>query len=466
MLFLESVLSFFILMLMRRNFTLGFKLLPSRAPLGAKGKRFPALYTSLAEASSDSSTLTKNFISNIVEEDIRNGKNGGRVCTRFPPEPNGYLHLGHAKSICLNFGIASSYNGVTNMRFDDTNPAKEDMEYVRAILDDVRWLVTDTTTPANDPWDKSVRHASDYFQEIYDSAVYLIKEGKAYVDNLSQEQMKDYRGTLTSPGINSPYRNRSIEENLLLFEQMRDGKFMDGHCVLRAKIDMSSPNINMRDPTIYRIKRAPHPLTGDKWVIYPMYDYAHAISDALEEITHSLCTLEFADHRPLYDWTIDNLLPSGIFPNGHKGWRPVQTEFSRLNLQYTVLSKRKLIQLVSEKHVNGWDDPRMPTLCGIRRRGYPASALRLFCDRVGISKAENNIDLSVLEDSAREILEDQAPRVLAVVNPLKVTIKNWPANVVEDFSADTHQKREDLGKRSIPFSSTLCIDRDDFFDTV
>jgi len=324
------------------------------------------------------SGLLKNFISNIIEEDIANHKNGGRVVTRFPPEPNGYLHLGHAKSVNFNFGIAAAYGGVTNMRFDDTNPAKEDMEYVLSILDDVRWLVKGDTNADPAPWVGKVRHASDYFQVIYDSAEYLIALGLAYVDDLTAEQMREYRGTLTEPGKNSPYRDRCIDENLSLFRQMKSGAFNDGEKVLRAKIDMSSPNMNLRDPTLYRIKRAAHPITGSQWLIYPMYDYAHAISDAMEGITHSLCTLEFADHRPLYDWTIDHLMPSGLLPFADQGWRPRQYEFSRLNVQFTVLSKRKLIQLVNDKHVNGWDDPRMPTICGMRRRGYPSSALRLF----------------------------------------------------------------------------------------
>lgn len=408
---------------------------------------------------------TKNFITNIVEEDIESKRNDGRLVTRFPPEPNGYLHLGHAKSICLNFGLATTYNGVTNMRFDDTNPAKEDMEYVNSILDDVKWIITDSINPPSPPWNGNVHHASDYFQTLYDSAVYLIKNNLAYVDDLSAEDMKAYRGTLTEPGSDSPFRSRSVEENLRLFEEMKFGNFPDGHCVLRAKIDNTSPNTNMRDPTMYRIKRATHPITGDTWCIYPMYDFAHALSDAIEGITHSLCTLEFSDHRPLYDWFIDKLEASDILPHSKKGWRPTQIEFSRLNLQYTVLSKRKLIKLVTEKHVQGWDDPRMPTISGIRRRGYPASAIRLFCDRVGISKAENNIDMTVLEDCVRDTLDWDAPRAFAIADPIKVNISNWPENEVKSFQAERHPKRPELGSRMLPFSGSLYIDRDDFFDT-
>ena len=416
--------------------------------------------------SADGGQLLKNFVTNIIDKDLAEGRNGGRIVTRFPPEPNGYLHLGHAKSISINFGLGSAYKGVTHMRFDDTNPAKEDMEYVNSILEDVRWLVGGTTNvddPA--PWFGDVRHTSDYFDTLYDAAEFLIKEGKAYVDELSPEQVREYRGTLTESGKDSPYRTRSIEENLQMFRDMRDGKYEDGKCVLRAKIDMTSANMNMRDPTLYRLKKADHPMTGNKWCIYPMYDYAHAMSDAIEGITHSLCTLEFADHRPLYDWTIDSILPSGLLPGSAEGWRPTQTEFSRLNLQYTVLSKRKLIQLVTEKHVSGWDDPRMPTLSGVRRRGYPPEAIRLFCDRMGISKAENNIDMSILEDCVRETLDSSAPRALVVVKPLKVTITNWPTDKTEIFTAERHPKRAELGTRDIPFSGSVFIDKDDFHDT-
>lgn len=433
-----------------------------------KGFASLRMHVDPAAASSTAAIATpnKNFITNIIDDDIASNKNGGRVVTRFPPEPNGYLHLGHAKSICFNFGVADSYKGSTNMRFDDTNPAKEDMEYVNSILDDVRWLITSDTKAHVAPWSGSVRHASDYFDVICDAAVYLIKNNLAYVDNLTPEEMKEYRGTLTEVGKDSPYRSRTIEENLQLFADMKSGKFQDGHCVLRAKIDMSSANINLRDPTLYRIKKASHPITGDKWSIYPMYDFAHVISDALEGITHSLCTLEFADHRPLYDWFLDNLATSGLLPDSDKGWRPTQIEFSRLNLQYAVLSKRKLIQLVTEKHVDGWDDPRMPTICGVRRRGYPATALKLFCDRIGVSKAENNIDMSVLEDCVRETLDADAPRAFAVQNPLKVTISNWPEDIEqEDFTAECHPKKPELGSRVIPLTKDLYVDRDDFFDT-
>jgi len=409
--------------------------------------------------------ISKNFITNIIEDDLRLNRNGGRVVTRFPPEPNGYLHLGHAKSICLNFGIAKKYKGVTHMRFDDTNPAKEYIEYVKSILEDVKWLTSDEEAENSTPWFGPVRHASDYFDTLYHAAIYLVKNGLAYVDDLTPDQMKEYRGTLTEPGKDSPYRKRGISENLDLFESMATGKFPDGHCVLRAKIDNTSPNLNLRDPTLYRIKRAVHPITGSKWCIYPMYDFAHAVSDACEGITHSLCTLEFADHRPLYDWIIDSLNPSGLLPFSNKGWRPVQTEFSRLNLQFTVLSKRKLIQLVNEKYVTGWDDPRMPTICGVRRRGYPASAIKLFCERVGISKADNNIDMSVLEDCVRETLDSRAPRILAVQHPLKITVTNWPNDKVEIFEAERHPKVHSWGKREIPFSGEVYIDREDFFDT-
>ena len=413
--------------------------------------------------------LLKNFVTNIIDDDLAQNRNGGRIVTRFPPEPNGYLHLGHAKSVNINFGLAKAYKGVTHMRFDDTNPAKEEIEYVNSILEDVRWLVNtekSTGPEADRPWEGDVRHASDYFPKIYEAAEYLIQQGLAYVDDSTPEQMKELRGTLTKPGQDSPYRTRSVEENLQLFRDMKEGKMEDGKCVLRAKIDMSSPNMNLRDPTLYRIKRAEHPLTGNQWCIYPMYDFAHSMSDALEGITHSLCTLEFLDHRPVYDWVIDNLLGSGILPHGEEGWRPNQTEFSRLNLQYTVLSKRKLIQLVTEKHVQGWDDPRMPTISGVRRRGYPAEALRLFCDRMGISKAENNIDITILEDCVRETLDADSPRVLAVLDPLKVTITNWPVDTAEEiFTCENHPKRPDLGTREVPLSSTVYIDREDFFDT-
>mmetsp|Transcript_10181 Transcript_10181/g.23836 ORF Transcript_10181/g.23836 Transcript_10181/m.23836 type:complete len:872 (+) Transcript_10181:59-2674(+) len=396
----------------------------------------------------------KHFISNMIQKDIEEGRHN-KVVTRFPPEPNGYLHIGHAKSICLNFGVAKDFKGVTNMRFDDTNPVKEDQEYVDSILTDVRWLVSgDEKGP--DPWDGNVRHASDYFDVFYDAAVHLIKKGKAYVESLSAEEMREYRGSLTTPGKESPYRDRSVEENLEMFEKMKNGDYEEGQHCLRAKIDMASPNLNMRDPALYRVRKAEHVMTGNKWCIYPMYDFAHCISDALEEITHSLCTLEFEDHRPLYDWVLDELEDSDLIT-----CHPRQTEFSRLNLQYTVLSKRKLIQLVEGKHVAGWSDPRMPTISGVRRRGYTPEALRLFCERVGISKADNNIDMSVLEDCARTTLEDTAARAFAVLQPIKVTITNWPEGKVEMFEADVHPKK-DMGKREIPFSGSVYIDSDDF----
>jgi len=440
--------------------------------LGSGARRVPAMMSDKTEggvAAEPYTQLFKNFVTNIIDEDIAAGRNGGRVVTRFPPEPNGYLHLGHAKSIRINFGLAGHYNGVTHMRFDDTNPEKEEMEYIRSILDDVRWLVggsngSEENAPA--PWFGPVRHASDYFQTLYDGAEYLIQKGLAYVDDLTPEEMREYRGTLTQPGKDSPSRTRSVEENLRLFRAMKNGELPDGKCVLRAKIDMSAANMNLRDPTLYRIKRAAHPMTGDKWCIYPMYDYAHAVSDALEAITHSLCSLEFADHRPLYDWLLDALSPSGLIPPlSEKGWRPVQTEFSRLNLQYTVLSKRKLIQLVTEKHVEGWDDPRMPTISGVRRRGFPAEAIKLFCDRTGISKAENNIDWAVLEDCVRETLDNTAPRAFALQDPIKVTITNLPEETTEVFQPENHPKQPNLGSRQVPFCKHLLLDRDDFFDT-
>lgn len=413
------------------------------------------------------SNIFKSFVANIIESDLQSGKNGGRVVTRFPPEPNGYLHLGHAKSINLNFELAKAYGGVTHMRFDDTNPEKEDVEYFRSILDDVRWIVNGDIN-SEDPWFGKIRYASDYFPTIYQAAEYLIQNGMAYVDDLSHEDLKKYRGTLTESGINSPFRNRSIEENLFLFRKMKNGDFPEGHCILRAKIDMSHPNMNLRDPTLYRIKHCPHPMTGNSWVIYPMYDFAHAISDALENITHSLCTLEFENHRPLYDWTIDQLKNSQLLPNSEKGWRPNQYEFSRLNIQYTILSKRKLIQLVSNKIVEGWDDPRLPTISALRRRGFPSEALKLFCDRVGISKVDSNIDLSVLEDCAREILDYKVPRAFAIRNPLKIVITNWDSKDSrnwEEFFIDNHPQRPELGKRIINFGKELYISSDDFFDT-
>ena len=407
--------------------------------------------------------LLRNFVANKIDADLASGKNDGRVVTRFPPEPNGYLHLGHAKSICINFGLARHYNGITHMRFDDTNPAKEDMKYVTSILNDVRWLVG--LSGDKEPWHGPVRHASDYFLTFYAAAEVLIRKGLAYVDHQSSHELQQSRGSLTVAGTPSPYRSRSVDENLALFADMRNGKVGEGECVLRAKIDMASSNMNMRDPTLYRVKRVPHPMTGDEWVIYPMYDFAHALSDAIEGVTHSLCTLEFEDHRPLYDWVIDNVTGSGLLLGEDLGWRSVQTEFARLNVQYTVLSKRKLIQLVEGGHVDGWDDPRMPTLVGLRKRGYPAEAIWSFCDRLGVSKVENNIDISILEDCVRESLDHSSPRALAVLQPLRVIITNWAEENTELFDVPLHPKRPEMGSRNIPFSRVIYIDRDDFHDS-
>ncbi len=388
-----------------------------------------------------------NFIRQIIDADIDAGKNGGRVVTRFPPEPNGYLHIGHAKSICLNFGIAQDYRGSCNLRFDDTNPHKENLEYIEAIKADVRWLGFE--------WD-SLFFASDYFEHLYEYAVGLIKAGKAYVCDLSAEQIREYRGTLTEPGRESPYRNRSVEENLDLFRRMRAGEFRDGERVLRAKIDMSSPNINMRDPALYRIRHGViHHQTGAEWCIYPMYDYTHPISDALEGITHSICTLEFADHRPLYDWTLDNI-PAPCHPQ--------QIEFSRLNLEYTVMSKRKLTELVSEGYVEGWDDPRMPTIAGMRRRGYTPASIRDFCARIGVSKSENTVEMGVLENCVREDLNMHAPRRMAVLHPLKVVITDYPPNRVEHLEVANHPQNPSMGSRVLAFTSEIYIDRADFME--
>jgi glutaminyl-tRNA synthetase len=387
-----------------------------------------------------------HFIRTIIEGDLRNGKHKA-IATRFPPEPNGYLHVGHAKSICLNFGLAQDYAGKCNLRFDDTNPEKESDEYARSIQDDVQWL--------GFQWDGQVHWASDYFAQLYDYAVELIKQGKAYVDDLSAEEMRIYRGTLTEPGKNSPYRDRSVEENLDLFARMRSGEFPDGAKLLRAKIDMASPNINLRDPAIYRIRRAHHIRTGDQWCIYPMYDYTHCISDALENITHSLCTLEFEDHRPLYDWVLDQLpVPC----------HPQQIEFSRLELQYTITSKRKLLQLVTDKLVAGWDDPRMPTITGMRRRGYTAEGIREFARRIGISKSENIVDMSVLEGCIREDMEIRAPRVMAVVKPLKVVITNFVEGQTGSREGEFHSQHPELGKRLVPFAQEIWIEADDFME--
>jgi glutaminyl-tRNA synthetase len=384
-----------------------------------------------------------DFIRAIVEADLTSGKHR-HAATRFPPEPNGYLHIGHAKSICLNFGIASEFGGTCNLRFDDTNPAKEDVEYVESIQEDVAWL--------GFKWD-ALLYASDYFERLYEFAVTLIRRGKAYVDSLTADQIRDYRGTLTEPGRNSPYRDRSVEENLDLFARMRAAEFPDGAHVLRAKIDMASPNFNLRDPALYRIRHASHHRTGDAWCIYPMYDYAHPISDALEGITHSLCTLEFEDHRPLYDWLVENLFERD---------RPRQIEFARLNLNYTVMSKRKLLQLVQQKYVSGWDDPRMPTVSGLRRRGYTPESIRDFCSRIGIAKKENVIDVAQLEHSVREDLNVRSPRVMVVLRPLKVVITNYPEGQVEEVDVINNPEDASAGERKVPFSRVLYIERDDF----
>ncbi len=389
---------------------------------------------------------SQDFIREIISEDIKAGKNDGRVHTRFPPEPNGYLHIGHAKSICLNFGIAEEYeSGLCNLRFDDTNPCKEEQEYVDAIKDDVRWLGFD--------WEDREYFASDYFDKLYDYAVELIKKGKAYVCHLTPDEIREYRGTLTKPGKESPYRNRSIEENLELFERMRKGEFRDGECVLRAKIDMASPNICMRDPTIYRIRHAYHHRTKDKWCIYPMYDFAHCLSDAIEGITHSLCTLEFANNRPLYDWILNQLDVKSP---------PKQIEFARLNLSYTVLSKRKLLELVEGGYVNGWDDPRMPTLSGLRRRGVPPEAIRNFCNKIGVAKFNSVVDIALLEYCIREYLNKHAPRRMAVLRPLKVIIDNYPEDKVEMVDAVNNPEDPSMGTRKVPFSKVLYIEQDDF----
>ena len=386
-----------------------------------------------------------NFIRQIIDKDLESAKHN-KIATRFPPEPNGYLHIGHAKSIVLNFGIAHDYKGTCNLRFDDTNPGKENIEFVRAIEEDVRWLGYD--------WDDRLYYASDYFEKLYEFAIELIKNGKAYVCDLNAEQVREYRGTLTETGKNSPYRERSIEENLELFENMRAGKYADGERTLRAKIDMSSPNINLRDPALYRIRHGViHHQTGEAWCIYPMYDYTHPISDALEGITHSLCTLEFEDHRPLYDWVLDN-----ISIDCH----PQQIEFSRLNLQYTVVSKRKLTELVSEKHVNGWDDPRMPTLAGLRRRGFTPASIRDFCYRIGVTKADNSVEMGVLENCIREDLDANAARRMAVIDPLKITITNYPEDKVEVLKAANHPKDESFGERDIFLTREVYIDKADF----
>lgn len=390
--------------------------------------------------------MPANFIEVIINEDNKTGKYGNRVHTRFPPEPNGYLHIGHAKSICLNFGLALKYGGKCNLRFDDTNPTKEDVEYVDSIQEDVRWLGFD--------WDDRKFYASDYFEKIYELTLELIKKGKAYVCDLSAGEMREYRGTLTEPGKESPYRNRSVAENLSLFEKMRLGEFPEGSRVLRAKIDMSSPNLNMRDPVLYRIIRAPHHRTGDTWCIYPMYDYAHPISDSLEGVTHSICTLEFADHRPLYDWTLEAL----------EIYKCQQIEFARLNLTNTIMSKRYLRRLVEENYVSGWDDPRMPTISGLRRRGYTPEAIRDFCDRIGVAKSNSTVDIALLEHCIREDLNTKAPRVMAVLKPLKIIIDNYPDGQVEEMTAENNPENPEMGSRTLPFSRELYIEQDDFME--
>ena len=395
-----------------------------------------------------SDTETKpssNFIRHIIDEDIRNNKNEGKVVTRFPPEPNGYLHIGHAKSICLNFGLARDYKGVCNLRFDDTNPEKEDMEYIESIKDDVSWLGFE--------WADEPKYASSYFAQLYLYAIDLIKAGKAYVCSLSPDEAREYRGSLKEPGKDSPYRDQSVAENLDLFERMKLGEFDEGEKVLRARIDMASPNINMRDPILYRIRKVEHHQTGNEWCIYPMYDYTHCISDAIEGITHSLCTLEFEDHRPLYDWVLDQLdTPT----------HPQQIEFARLNLNYTITSKRKLKQLVDENHVHGWNDPRMPTISGLRRRGYTPASIREFSDRIGVTKVDGVVDMSTLEFCIREDLEHTAPRAMCVINPLKVTIESWAEDKVEELSAPRHPKDESMGRRTFKMTRVIYIDRSDF----
>jgi glutaminyl-tRNA synthetase len=391
----------------------------------------------------DVPTRSLNFIEEIIENDNAAGKFGGRVHTRFPPEPNGYLHIGHAKSICLNFGLAKRYGGKCNLRFDDTNPTKESTEYVDSIMDDVRWLGFE--------WD-GLYYAADYFDQLYEWAVQLIRAGKAYVCDLTADQIRQYRGTLTEKGRNSPFRERSVAENLELFERMRQGEFPDGSRTLRSKIDMASPNLNMRDPVMYRILHAHHQRSGDKWCIYPMYDFTHGQSDSLERITHSICTLEFEDHRPLYDWYVEQL---GIY-------HPRQIEFARLNLTYTVMSKRRLLELVQGRYVTGWDDPRMPTIRGLRRRGYPPEAIRVFCDRIGVSKVNSTIDVAVLENCVREVLNRTAPRVMAVLRPLKVVIENYPAGKVDELEAVNNPEDPGMGTRRVPFSREIYVEQDDF----
>lgn len=396
--------------------------------------------------STESAPIANNFLRSIIEEDLKNGKHN-TIVTRFPPEPNGYLHIGHAKSICLNFGLAKDFGGRCHLRFDDTNPAKEELEYIESIKESVAWLGFE--------WGEHLYYASDYFEQLYQWAEHLIKSGKAYVEDLTAEEIRAHRGTLTEPGKESPWRNRPVDENLDLFRRMREGEFPDGSKVLRARIDMASPNMNLRDPVLYRILHATHPHVGDKWRIYPMYDFAHGQSDAIEGITHSICTLEFEGHKPLYEWFLDNLpVPS----------RPRQYEFARLNLTYTVMSKRKLHELVSSKTVSGWDDPRMPTLMGIRRRGYTPDAVRTFCERIGVGRSDSWIDMSILEECVREDLNEHAPRVLAVLRPIKVVIDNYPEGLVEEFEAANHPQKPEMGSRKVSFSRELFIEEDDFME--
>lgn len=392
---------------------------------------------------------TKNFIETIIDEDNEKNTYGKRVHTRFPPEPNGYLHIGHAKSICLNFGIAKKYGGITNLRFDDTNPSKENTEYVESIKRDVKWLGFD--------WDDRMFYASDYFDKLYEYAKKLIRLGKAYVDDLSSDEIREYRGTFNTPGKESPYRNRSVEENLQLFEDMKAGKFADGEKVLRAKIDMASPNLNMRDPVLYRIVHASHHRTGDKWCIYPMYDFAHPVSDAIERITHSICTLEFEAHRPLYNWVLEDW-------DDPEGQKPRQIEFARLNVTNMITSKRKLRLLVEKGIVSGWDDPRMPTISGIRRRGYTPESIRDFCERIGVAKADSMVDISLLEYCIREDLKMKAPRLMTVIDPIKVVLTNYPDGKTETMTADNNQENEAMGTREMTFSKNLYIERNDFME--
>lgn len=397
--------------------------------------------------STEEKNTPSNFIRNIIDNDLAENKNNSNVVTRFPPEPNGFLHIGHAKSICLNFGLAQEYSGKCNLRFDDTNPEKEDDIYVKSIKEDVKWLGFD--------WGDTEYHASDYFEKLYLFAIELIKSGNAYVCSLQGDQIREYRGTLKEPGKNSPYRDRSIEENLDLFEKMRKGEFKDGEHVLRAKIDMSSPNINMRDPIIYRIRNVEHQRTGNEWSIYPMYDFTHCLSDSIEGITHSICTLEFEDHRPLYDWVLDTL---------NTPCHPQQIEFARLNLEYTVMSKRKLLELVDSDKVNGWDDPRMPTISGMRRRGYTPAAIKEFCERIGVTKKDSSIEMGVLESCIREDLDSAAPRAMAVLDPVKITIENYPEDKEELVIAKNHPNDPEMGTREIPFCREVYIERDDFME--